>query len=526
MTINTLGNSAHFVYKWDDTVNGSQQRAVALQATCEGDLAELESLFQEFHGFDGNPVTVIAGNPGPGALASNNRFHSDGTTAITVTAWSGVNPAATADAGARLEFIAEMSEVMMGLRNTRRGSTSWDPGGSNGEGLSQFLAELFYRPAYYDSQLQHGPDRIKGWLNGSGRPDWVTKTDPHDGNSVTYGCDFLFLHFLHTQKGYSVQDIITKGADKLEATYTALTGHGGGWAEFSGLLNRFYPVTDAAGNAIPPYAPTRCNLFPLYDDNRRDASIYGGEVDGQWIPLGGGGKVHVSPGFACPAADYTWQWVDPNTHLELAVRPAGFGNPVVTWVVDGVSVPAGSSFITVTGDVDVDVAAAPGHPTSSSKTFGLSTATAASGDIDGPLATLKLFPADKPGTEQLTIQVHVDEQYAAVPTYTDITWKALHTHSVRYEDQYYKDRAACLAQFADFVKTHVRYRHINILLTLPDPGPEELSRSARLIELIQAELGSLAQEDPETARLVRHELARTLQVSPQLLQAEEGHRAE
>ena len=104
----------------------------------------------------------------------------------TVTAWSGVDPAATADAGARLEFIAEM----------------------------------FYRSAYYDSQLQHGPSRITGWLNGSGRPDWVTTTEATDKNFVSFGCDFLFLHFLHTQKGRSVQDIITKGAANLEATYT------------------------------------------------------------------------------------------------------------------------------------------------------------------------------------------------------------------------------------------------------------------------------------------------------------------
>jgi len=164
-------------------------------------------LFQEFNGFDNNPVTVIAGNPGTG-LAVNHGYHSDSTTAITVTAWSGVNPAATADAGARLEFVAEMAEVMMDLRNKRRQATSWNPGGSNGEGLSQFLAEMFYRSAYYDSQLQHGPSRITGWLNESGRPDWVTTTEATDQNFVSFGYDFLFLHFLHTQKGYSVQGAV------------------------------------------------------------------------------------------------------------------------------------------------------------------------------------------------------------------------------------------------------------------------------------------------------------------------------
>jgi hypothetical protein len=108
-----------------------------------------------------------------------------------------------------------------------------ESGWQHGEGLSQFLAEMFYRSAYYDPQLQHGPSRITGWLNGSSRPDWVTTTEATDQNFVSFGCDFLFLHFLHTQKGCGVQYIITKGAANLEATYTALIGHGGGWADWS-----------------------------------------------------------------------------------------------------------------------------------------------------------------------------------------------------------------------------------------------------------------------------------------------------
>ena len=229
--------------------------------------------------------------------------------------------------------------------------------------------------------------------------------------------------------------------------------------------------------------------------------------------------MQLSPAILCPIGDYTWQWVDPNTHLELSVRPAGFGNPVVTWAVDGVNVPAGSASITVTGDIDADVAAAPGHPASSSQNFRLSTATGTSGDSDGPLAVLTLFPVDKPGTEQLTIQVRIDEQYATVPTYTDIAWATLHTHSVRYENRYYQDRAACLRRWDDFVNRHVHYKAINILLTLPDPGPEEFSRFARLIEQAQVELGRLADEEPDTARALGQELAQTLQVSPRLFRA-------
>ena len=140
--------------------------------------------------------------------------------------------------------------------------------------------------------------------------------------------------------------------------------------------------------------------------------------------------------------------------------------------------------------------------------------------------TLKLFPLDKPGTEQLTIEVRVDEQYSTVPPFTNIALATLHTHSVRYEDRYYQDRAACLARWDDFVRRHVHFKAINILLTLPDPGPEELSRFARIIEQAQVELGRLAGEEPDTARLLGQELAQTLRVSPRLLRTDEDRAAE
>jgi hypothetical protein len=83
-----------------------------------------------------------------------------------------------------------------------------------------------------------------------------------------------------------------------------------------------------------------------------------------------------------------------------------------------------------------------------------------------------------------------------------------------------------LAQWTDFVRRYVQYQHVKILLTLPDPGPDEFSRFARMVELVQVELGGLAQEDPKMARLIAQELARRLQASPQLLLAAEGHRSE
>lgn len=515
MTIQTLATStAHFIYQWDDTVNGSMQRAIALQATCENDLTRLEDLFDEYNGFDnGNRVTVLVGDPG-GGLASNRGYHDDGTTMITTVAWSAVNPASTADIGVRLEFVAEMSEVMMSLRNARKGD-SWDPGGSNGEGLSQYLAEMFYRSGYYDNQLRHGPERMIPWLNDAARPPWVTNTEPSDTNTTSYGCALLFLHFLHTQKGYSVKNIITHGGKTLEDTCHNLTGNGGGWNEFSALLAKFYPSKDSSNNQIK-YAPKQCNLFPLYDAGQRhiDVQVDVVRVFGGALITPGGSPVDISPGVLCPKDTYSWEWVNPNAYLRCTARPKGMGNPVVSWTVDSVAVPASGGSITVTGDVDLDRADHPESPARSIQTFRLWTSVRDVSTLDGPASQLTIHPMDFPGTERLTLGVQASEMYAAgITPYAVTTWTTLETHSVRYEPRYYADRERCREKWEEFILTHVRVKIINILLTLPDPGPGELQRPARMFEEIIQELARLSEVDAEMTTRLGGELARVLQIS-------------
>ncbi|MCY0906030.1 hypothetical protein [Arthrobacter sp. H14-L1] len=519
MTIQTQGTSARMVYQWDDTINGSQQRAVALQSSCETDLTRLEDLFDEYHGFDStNRATIVVGDPG-GGLASNFGYHSDGSTLITVTAWSGVNPAATADTGVRLEFVAEMCEILMGLRNARKGS-SWDPGGSNGEGLSQYLAELFYPGGYYDSQLGHGPSRMTAWLNDPTRPDWVTKTDPEDKQAGRYGCAFLFLHFLHSQKGFSVKDIITKGGITLEDTYRNLMGSPGGWNEFSALLNRFFPLFFPAtgpGQTQIQYSPERCNLFPLYDNYRRTSPIGTEEIAGYPTSTPGGAVV-ITPGLLCTKAEYSWNWLDPNSSLACTVRPTGFGNPVVSWVIDGTAV-GGAGSLNVTGPVDLDRADHPGQPDRSVQAMTFSAVVSDVSDYTGAALRLTLKTADHLGTEQLTVETNIAEQYAPdIPPLGSVSWTTLHTHGVRYEPRYYADRDACRKRWDEFIDKYVRVRDINILLTLPDPGPDGLRRAAYAIQELQRELRRLQGEDPEMAARLGAELAGILNVSPATLQ--------
>lgn len=506
--IQTQATSTRFVYTYEDSLSGAQQRAIALSTTCESDLDRLESLFGETGGFSAtNRITIEVNNPG-GGLASNFGYHSDGSTKITMTPWSGVNPIATADEGARLELVAELSEIMMSLRNSRKGKDSWNPAGSNGEGLSQYCAELFYRDAYYDAQLSHGPDRIQRWLNDAGRPDWITTTEGTDRNFVSFGCAFLFLHFLHTQKLFSVHDIITKGGATLEDTYTNLTGSSGGWTEFKGLLDRFYPTGHT-------YAPTTCNLFPLYDDNRRSVSFEVARIPHP-ATVGAGGIASVSPFIFCPVGTYSWQWVDPNEELQVTARLSGFGNPVTTWVVDGVDVPAGGGQIAVSGPVDLDNPSAPGHPSTSTQSFHLTTSNQDASNIEGAASQLRLGAVEHPGDERLSIAVRVSEQFTTVPAFSSYTWNILHTHDVRYEPQFYIDRDACRKHLDELLHRYLRYKHIIIALTLPDPPPDVLA-AARVINELRHELAHVAEREPEIARQFADEIGRTLRIAPELV---------
>jgi hypothetical protein len=502
------GRSAHFVYKYETWWNGAQQRAAALQATCESDLARLEPLFDAAGAFDGgNTVTVVVDSQ-QDALGTNNGYHTDAGGWIKVDPWSYVPAAATADDGAREVFVAELAEVLMSFRNRRAGSTSWDPFGSNGEGLSIARAAELYPAAFYAPELKQGPDRITKWLNDPSRPDWVTSTKGIDTDFTSFGCAMLFIYFLHSQKGFSLHDIITHGGSDLEATYRNLTGSGGGWNEFKALLDRFFP----AGNT---YSPKSCNLFPLYDDNRRSVAF---SLQARaWDPpqvFSGGQKVKVSPCLLYPAREYSYEWVELNLALDCRAQLRGFGNPVVKWLVNGVPTPTSPEVLrelTVTGDVYVDRPDQPDQPARTSQTFHLM-AIAPSDDSTyvGLANALRLVSQEHPGHEWLTIEVEVSEQYANVPAYRAYGFEILDTRFVVYEPKFDEDREKCNAALHDFMRRHVHYRHINILLTLPDP-PGVVSVAA-VLEAARAELSELAREEPDVAREAAFAIARSLRL--------------
>ena len=127
--------------------------------------------------------------------------------------------------------LAELVEVFEAVQG--RG---WNCGASNGEGLSRVLAT-----ERYPRQIV-GFATAAAWLN-QGRPNFVNRTDPTDGNPLSTGCSVLFLNYLHYQLGYRWRDIVAAAGPNLSVTYLRLTGDASNpFPAFAALLASRFPV--------------------------------------------------------------------------------------------------------------------------------------------------------------------------------------------------------------------------------------------------------------------------------------------
>ena len=92
------------------------------------------------------------------------------------------------------------------------------------------------------------------WLN-QGRPDFVNKTDPTDGNPLSTGCAVLFLNYLRYQLNYRWRDIVAAAGQTLSVTYMRLTGDASNpFPPFNALLAaNFPPGQQAVLNTDNPF---------------------------------------------------------------------------------------------------------------------------------------------------------------------------------------------------------------------------------------------------------------------------------
>jgi hypothetical protein len=93
----------------------------------------------------------------------------------------------------------------------------------------------------------------------SPRADFVNNVDVYDhGIDAKTGCAILFIYYLHSQLGYSINQIVAAAAPELAGVYQNLTGDPNDpFPDFKGLLDYHFPGT----TGIP--GPNPDNPFPL-----------------------------------------------------------------------------------------------------------------------------------------------------------------------------------------------------------------------------------------------------------------------
>src|SRR3954447_19014574 len=510
--IQTLGQTTNFTITYDDAFGDARHRAEALQRTCEKDFSRLASWFGVSAGFGpSNRATLQVETQ---SLANNNGYRANGTIRCSLHHFDGAVDAARADDAVRALFVAEFAEVLMSYRNQTVAPT-WNPAGSDGEGLSRVCAAVFYPDAYYDPAFLAGPF-VNPWLTSSGRTDWVDSREASDVAIDSFGCSILFLYWLHDQLGYSWHDIITKAGATLAATYTALTGRTDAFTAFTTLLAEYFPIgkTPALKTDDP---------FPLRASSARQVSIVVTKVPAGFpLPIGGRGTVHVRPFVTCPADDYHYTvWVRPQ-RIRCEADVVGFGQPDYAWWVNGMKWArgGGTSHMTVQAAADRADPQAPGHPATTVESVKVactqkantSTWAALSGELD-------IEVLGSPGHVHLTVEAIVTEKYAGGSASAFATPTA-DTRSVVYEQRFYDDKRRCVRAFREAIPDLERHpwTAIDLAKTLPDPPPEVI-RVARMLDAVRAEIAALAGEDPRVARRLAAGLASGLGVSAQLFAA-------
>jgi hypothetical protein len=129
--------------------------------------------------------------------------------------------------------------------------------GSKGEGLSRFLGTQFLvENSLLGDVPPPGFSVTPLWLNSNPRQNFVD-VNPDDNNpDATTGCTTLFIYYLFSQLGYSINNIVAAASYTLAGVYENLTGRSDAWTSFINLVNSHYPP-------IFTYNPPGDDIFPV-----------------------------------------------------------------------------------------------------------------------------------------------------------------------------------------------------------------------------------------------------------------------
>lgn len=212
-----------YVVDFVAAVPGAQQAFAALTTAVnlkalDKDFALLRDVFDKLDISRLFPINLIVSNGNGG------RWDSDNITAnVTVSVSWRSDPLFL-----RYLLVLEVSEIFMFEQghgwyggSTTPGDVGGNTEGDLGEGLSRFLARQFL--------LQNGstveataPGFGAGnqWLRTSTRQNFISSSDSPDttDNNLDQqsGCTTLFINYLHTQLGFSPEQIVHAGAPSLQ----------------------------------------------------------------------------------------------------------------------------------------------------------------------------------------------------------------------------------------------------------------------------------------------------------------------
>ena len=234
-----VGSTSHFELSYDPTLATGAQLADGLTGSCESDYGRLRQWFgveptyswwQDVFGDDKIQVTVRP------TLLTASWEQNDGSSIDIFVATTDQQDLQLARAG----FVAELDEIFMDA------TASWDPGNSDGEGLSRVLSFDLYPPLDAAAQLF---ETVPTWLltvnHFGNRRDWVTRPEPTDLDYDSIGCASLFLNWLRYDLHFGWHEIINaSGIEQygpvlfpisatLALRYDMLTGDTGGFYRFT-----------------------------------------------------------------------------------------------------------------------------------------------------------------------------------------------------------------------------------------------------------------------------------------------------
>ena len=245
------GVTAHYKFQYDNSLQQTTAnpagiepaRTNAVMAACEGDFNLMSGWFGNIAVDFNLPAAVnVTQNSGGAAwgLGGGN---------LTVT----INPGAGVVSFVRYLLVSEIVEQFM--RAQGLGWYGSGTEGSEGEGLSRFLAARFLAANGFGNPPA-GFANSNSWLSST-RADFVNNINlTDDGPDAITGCSLLFIYYLFSQLGFSINQIVAAGAPTLGGVYRNLTGDSGDpFPFFKQLMDTALPGTSTitTGNLDDPF---------------------------------------------------------------------------------------------------------------------------------------------------------------------------------------------------------------------------------------------------------------------------------